>query len=155
MQQSEEGTNGRRMVILLGVAVVAVVGYFGAGMPGMDHSGGGMASMSMPEPVALAPEEFARRADDSRAVLVDVHDPPAELSIEGTDLRAVADEVAEAPGLPDDLDVPVLLYCRTGSMSEEAATSLAHAGYRDVAYLDGGTRAWSAAGLPLVPVTPQ
>lgn len=155
MQRTEEGTNDRRVVIMLGIAVVGVVGYFGAGMPGMDHSGGGAASMSMsmPEPVALEPAAFARRAEDRRAVLVDVHEPPAARSIAGTDVWVAADGLVGSPGLPEDLDVPILVYCRNGSMAADAATSLAHAGHRDVAYLDGGTKAWSSAGLPLVPVT--
>lgn len=154
MERTETGTSGRRVVILVGIAVILVAGYFGAGMPGMDHSGGGMAGMSMSEPVALEPDAFAERLDGD-VVLIDVHTPPAQEGIAGTDLRVSAERVTDAPDLPTDLDVPILLYCRTGKMSSDAASALVNAGYRDVAYLEGGTVAWADAGLPLESVEPR
>jgi rhodanese-related sulfurtransferase len=46
---------------------------------------------------------------------------------------------------------PVILTCEDGVGSTLAATTLAGLGYKDVAVLEGGTRAWAAAGRPLEP----
>ena len=45
---------------------------------------------------------------------------------------------------------PVVLVCRTGVASAEAAKKLKKAGFEQVHWLEGGTAAWDAAGLPLV-----
>lgn len=37
---SKPRTDGRVVVALVGAAVLALVGYFALGMPGMDHGGG-------------------------------------------------------------------------------------------------------------------
>lgn len=49
-----------------------------------------------------------------------------------------------------DRDRTVVFYCRTGSRSLLAAQAFAVAGY-DAHNLDGGLKAWVAAGLPLEP----
>jgi rhodanese-related sulfurtransferase len=47
-------------------------------------------------------------------------------------------------------DLPVVLACRTGTTSSEAARKLAKAGFKQVYWLDGGIAAWQQATLPLV-----
>jgi rhodanese-related sulfurtransferase len=42
----------------------------------------------------------------------------------------------------------VILYCNRGSRSALAARSLQDLGFRDVAHLDGGIKAWSDEGRP-------
>ncbi len=46
-------------------------------------------------------------------------------------------------------DRRVILYCGSGARSALAARSLQQLGYRDVAHLDGGYKAWIAAGQPV------
>ncbi len=48
-----------------------------------------------------------------------------------------------------DRDRPVLVVCKSGSRSELAAVMLQARGFQ-AENLEGGTEAWSAAGLPLV-----
>ena len=45
---------------------------------------------------------------------------------------------------------PVVLVCRNGMASADAAKKLKKAGFEQVHWLDGGIAAWDAAGLPLV-----
>ncbi len=45
---------------------------------------------------------------------------------------------------------PVVLVCRSGNASGDAAAKLKKAGFEQVHWLDGGINAWQAAGLPLV-----
>jgi rhodanese-related sulfurtransferase len=47
-------------------------------------------------------------------------------------------------------DLPVVLICRTGSASAEAAKRLKKAGFSQVNWLEGGIAAWQQADLPLV-----
>ena len=45
---------------------------------------------------------------------------------------------------------PVVLVCRTGMQSADAAKKLVKAGFAKVFWLDGGVAAWQQADLPLV-----
>ena len=82
------------------------------------------------------------------------------------DLSAIADfEKGHIPGsrnvIPSQFDPqgkllanakqsPVVLVCRNGMASAAAAGKLKKAGFEQVYWLEGGTAAWDAAGLPLV-----
>ena len=46
--------------------------------------------------------------------------------------------------------LPVVVVCRTGQASEDAAKRLKKAGFEQVHWLDGGIAAWQQAELPLV-----
>lgn len=48
-----------------------------------------------------------------------------------------------------DPDGRVILYCAAGSRSALAAVALQELGYTRVAHLDGGMKAWIAAGQPI------
>lgn len=47
-------------------------------------------------------------------------------------------------------DQPVVLVCRNGMQSADAAKKLVKAGFPKVFWLDGGVAAWQQADLPLV-----
>ncbi|MBK5288901.1 MAG: rhodanese-like domain-containing protein [Acidimicrobiia bacterium] len=87
------------------------------------------------------------------APVVNVH-IPYERHIAGTDAFVPFDEIAQWDALPADLDAPIVLYCRSGNMSAEAATTLTGLGYTDIVDLEGGMNAWAAAGLPLLDQDP-
>jgi len=48
-----------------------------------------------------------------------------------------------------DKDAPIVCYCGGGFRSALAADALQKMGYNNVISLDGGWRAWQAAGLPV------
>lgn len=82
-------------------------------------------------------------------VLVNTH-IPFEGDIPKTDLSIPYDETGERlDELPAEKDAKIVLYCRTGRMSTDAAETLVGAGYSNVYELDGGMVAWERAGLPL------
>ncbi|MEE9274513.1 MAG: rhodanese-like domain-containing protein, partial [bacterium] len=98
----------------------------------------------------LAPGEAEARVGGGAAVLdVDLSRSFREGHLPGARWvsRARLEDWAAAH-LPDP-DAPLLLTCRDGRMAALAARALGEMGRRRVAFLDGGKRAWAAAGLPL------
>jgi len=74
--------------------------------------------------------------------LVDVH-VPQQTHIEGTDAVIPYNQIAEnLSELPSDKNAKIVLYCRSGSMSKEAADLLTRMGYTNVYHLEGGIQAY-------------
>lgn len=104
----------------------------------------------------LAPDEFADAVAEPGRVTINVH-VPFEGDIAGTDLSIRYDRVRAARDRLPATDTPLAIYCRSGSMSREAAHVLSAMGFRDVVELDGGMQAWSDEGRRLLrrPVTDE
>jgi rhodanese-related sulfurtransferase len=49
-----------------------------------------------------------------------------------------------------DTSARTILYCASGGRSALACDLLRQLGYTDVAHLDGGLKAWKAAGRPVL-----
>ncbi len=83
-------------------------------------------------------------------ILVNVH-IPYEGEIESTDFFIPYNKIhRDKERLPVNKDTKIILYCRTGSMSNDAANSLVHLGYTNVYNLIGGMGVWEKAGYAVI-----
>jgi rhodanese-related sulfurtransferase len=106
----------------------------------------------------LTPDQVAAEVAAGKALLVDVRDAP-ERSANGTIPGAIhasrgmlefyADPSSPYHKAEFDPGKRVILHCASGGRSALAVQSLRAMGYADVAHLDGGLKAWQAAGKPV------
>lgn len=85
--------------------------------------------------------------------LLDVRTPTehAEIHVPGVQLVPLDQldptQLASRNGFAKDQ--PLYLFCRTGNRAKQAAEKLAMGGYAQCHVVEGGTMAWSEAGLPV------
>jgi len=90
----------------------------------------------------VSPQEFATLAKEKNAFMIDVH-TPEQTHIPGTNAVIPFDKISEnVDKLPVDKSTPILIYCRSGSMSDRASEEIAELGYSNVYDLEGGTNAY-------------
>ncbi|MFN2116031.1 MAG: rhodanese-like domain-containing protein [Anaerolineae bacterium] len=96
----------------------------------------------------ISVDDLATLLASTDVTLVNTH-IPFEGDIPGTDVSIPYDQIeAHLDELPADRDAPIVLYCRSGSMSTDAARRLAKLGYTNIMELDDGFRAWQSTGHP-------
>jgi len=132
----------QRLLISLSVGVAVVVGLASCGSDEGQPSAQAVFSR-------LDPEQFASRMGNDAAQVINVH-IPYEGELERTDAFIPFDRIVGDAQLPADKGSEVLLYCMTGRMSETASKALNQEGYTNVSHLEGGMKAWEAAGKPLL-----
>jgi rhodanese-related sulfurtransferase len=95
--------------------------------------------------------ELKSMVNNKDFVLVNVHIPMGT-SIPGTDLFIPYDKITAYENvlqLPAEKDSKIVLYCRSGRMSEIAAEELVKLGYTNVWNVADGMVGWEQAGFPL------
>jgi rhodanese-related sulfurtransferase len=153
MKRRRFGNKMRRRISCSGIALVVLAFLVAA-----------CGSASEPEEAAVVEKGFTKNAEgyaditveelvgmmpDKDFTLVNVH-IPYQGEIPETDLFIPFDEVAQNVDQLPDKDAPIVLYCRSGSMSTTAAKTLADLGYTNILEVDGGFNAWKAAGYELL-----
>nr|WP_133478468.1 rhodanese-like domain-containing protein [Lysobacter segetis] len=101
---------------------------------------------------ALSPAQLTALVNREDAVVVDLS---ASGDFEKGHIAGSRNVQASALGPEHKLlavakERPVVVVCRSGQASADAAAKLKKAGFTRVHWLDGGIAAWQQAGLPLV-----
>ena len=98
----------------------------------------------------LTSDQLAAMLRQKDFYFVNVH-IPYEGEIKNTDAFIVFDRIAEnLDRLPKNKDEKIVLYCRSGRMSEIAAQELARLGYSHVSHLGGGMIDWKKSGYEVL-----
>jgi rhodanese-related sulfurtransferase len=99
----------------------------------------------------IDPQQLNTMLENKDFVFVNVHIPFAG-NIHETDLSIPYDQITEPrylAQLPADKDAKVVLYCRSGRMSQIAAEELVTLGFTNIWNLKGGMVEWEGAGFEL------
>ena len=93
--------------------------------------------------------ELAAMLKNKNFVFINVHIPFAG-DIAQTDLSIPYDEIEQnLSQLPTDKNAKIVLYCRSGRMSQIAAEKLVSLGYTNIWNLEGGMVDWEQAGFKI------
>ncbi|MEO8857270.1 MAG: rhodanese-like domain-containing protein [Burkholderiaceae bacterium] len=105
----------------------------------------------------LTPDQVQAEIAKGKVTLVDIRDAPERTN--GTIPGAVhasrgmlefyADPASPSHKPELDPNSRVILHCASGGRSALAVHTLKALGYKNVAHLDGGFKAWQAAGKPV------
>jgi rhodanese-related sulfurtransferase len=141
------------------LALVVLVAAVASGCSSDDDAGGGSEASAATSSEAASFErvsidEAFAKVSGGDALLVDVREQqewdaghaPQATHIPLGELAGRLGEVRDAAN-----GRPVVMICRSGNRSLEAAQIAASGGIDDVSSVDGGMGDWAAAGHPLVP----
>ncbi|MBI5405660.1 rhodanese-like domain-containing protein [Candidatus Kaiserbacteria bacterium] len=149
----------RRIIIVIFIIVIAFIGFllFRKSQQPATTTVTQVKIKTMPAPgqaavnfTALNSAQLATMLQQKNFFLVNVH-TPYEGEIENTDAFIPYDKIADnLEKLPQDKNAKIVLYCRSGRMSEIAAQELARLGYTQVAHLSGGMISWKNNGYEII-----
>lgn len=129
----------RRFILLSGVSTALALLW--------RPLGGYAANAAVTE---ISPQDLAAKLAKKNFFFVNVHIPYGG-EIDKTDAFIPFDKIGDnLDKFPADKTAAIVVYCRSGRMSEEAAKDLVARGYTNVSDLAGGMNAWKAAGLPII-----
>lgn len=98
----------------------------------------------------LTSQRLASMLENKDFFFVNVH-VPYEGEIKNTDAFVPYDKIVEnIDALPKDTNAKIVLYCRSGRMSDIAAKELVKLGYTNVSHLAGGMIEWEKNGYEIL-----
>jgi rhodanese-related sulfurtransferase len=153
-------TNRNRLYLAIASGAFALLAVIVIGFVAFGGTGSNAApSLSTGETIVqgqgghwtnVTPDRLAQMIQSKDFTLVNVKTPYIG-EIDGTDLYIPYDQLtASASELPSTKSAKILVYCRSGVQSAQAAQTLLDLGYTNVWNLDGGMNAWQASGRALV-----
>jgi phage shock protein E len=149
-----------RLYLAAAGSLIAVLAVIAIGFVALNGSGSSPASgLAAGETIHqgnggqwtnVSPDRLAQMLGHKNFTFVNVKTPYIG-EIDGTDLYIPYDQLtARASQLPQAKDTRILVYCRSGVESVQAAQTLLDLGYTSVLNLDGGMNAWQSSGRTLV-----
>ncbi|OGP56338.1 MAG: hypothetical protein A2Y65_10410 [Deltaproteobacteria bacterium RBG_13_52_11] len=107
-------------------------------------------SMGQKGYVNISLDQFVEMLKNKDFILINVH-IPYEGEIPVTDLFIPYNAIDQyKEKLPQQKDAKIVVYCRTGRMSEIASEKLVRMGYTRVFHFQGGMREWEKSGRSLL-----
>lgn len=105
----------------------------------------------------LTVDQVAIELAQGTVTLIDIREPaeqqngtiPGAIHAPRGMLEFYADSTSPYHRPEFDVNRRIILHCASGGRSALAADTLQHMGYTNVAHLDGGFKAWVAAGQPV------
>ena len=120
-------------IVILGIAILRIQQLSGRSPDSAEQN------QSTTAASLISPDRYDELANDPEVFILDVH-TPEQAHLPGTDAFIPdADVVARAQELPADKQTPIVVYCRSGSMSGRVSKELVKLGYTTVYELEGGT----------------
>jgi len=101
----------------------------------------------------IKPEDLAKLQNEQEIELIDVRTPAefreihASIAVNIPLDRISSDQIQERTH--GNADAPVYIICQSGNRSSRACQKLMDAGVTNVVSVEGGTKAWESAGLPV------
>lgn len=134
--------------------ILAAVAFFAYNTFGSDRNSSVQKDVVSEGVQLVSPTEFSELVKKGDGFLVDVH-TPEQTHIPGTDAFIPYTEIEQNINkLPVDKSTPILIYCRSGSMSKTASQEIVKLGYTNVYDLDGGVNAYKEQNNEVV-ITPS
>lgn len=142
-----------KTLLIFGLVVV-VLAFIAFRLIGLERSNPMQKDVNSNGAQLVNPAEFSELIKNNGGFLVDVH-TPEQTHIPGTDAFIPYDSISEnTDQLPQGKNTPILVYCRSGSMSKTASQEIAGLGYTNVYDLDGGINAYREHNNEVV-ITPN
>ncbi|HCR81488.1 MAG: Rhodanese domain protein [Candidatus Pacebacteria bacterium GW2011_GWB1_47_8] len=136
----------QKIVLVIGIIILGVMGWFLTQKPSPQNA-------TQNQIVSLNALEFGKLLNQPDVFVLDVH-IPEQTHLPNTDAFIPYNELTEnLDQLPTDKNTPIAVYCRSGSMSQEASQTLAQLGYTNIYDLVGGINAYKESHV-LVDLTP-
>lgn len=140
-------------LMLLLLTILVVTGCGAADTPAVSHSAPTdifVLPKNADGYVDITVEQLKSALTNKNFSLINTH-IPYEGELSQTDAFIPYNEIeANLSQLPADKNARIVLYCRSGRMSTEAAQTLVNLGYTNVVEVDGGMQAWETAGNELI-----
>ena len=100
---------------------------------------------------AITAHDMVRKINDSNPIIIDVRDSSEFKSGHIINARNIplARLATDAESQLRDKTRPIIVYCKSGSRTNEACKILLANGYQDVSQLKSGILGWQDASLPV------